>query len=112
MAYQTYDILKAMEADSGHQLVSLEVNGGAAQNDFIMRFQAGLLAIPVERAGVAETTALGAAYLAGLACGFWSDREELAQLGDEPTVFEPAMAAERRERLLAGWHDAVRRTLS
>ena len=112
MAYQTYDILKAMEADSGHELVSLEVDGGAAQNDFIMRFQAGLLDIPVERAGVAETTALGAAYLAGLACGFWSDREELAQLGDEPTVFEPAMAAERRERLLAGWHDAVRRTLA
>ena len=112
MAYQTYDILKAMEADSGHELVSLDVDGGAARNDFIVQFQADLLDIPVVRAKVAETTALGAAFLAGLACGFWSDREELAQLGGESAVFEPAMADDRRERLLAGWHDAVRRTLS
>ena len=112
MAYQTYDILKAMEADSGHALTSLEVDGGAANNPFIMQFQADLLGIDVVRGQTSESTALGAAFLAGLASGFWADRDELAQLFDDETRFTPEMAEERREELLAGWHEAVRRTLA
>ncbi len=112
MAYQTYDILKAMEADSGHALSALAVDGGAANNDFIMQFQADLLGIDVVRAGCAETTALGAAFLAGLACGFWADREELASLAEGQRAYAPAMPAERAAELLEGWHEAVRRTIS
>ena len=112
MAYQTYDILKAMAADSGHALTSLEVDGGAANNPFIMQFQADLLGIDVVRGQTSESTALGAAFLAGLASGFWTDRDELAQLFDDETRFTPEMPAERREELLAGWHEAVRRTLA
>ena len=112
MAYQTYDILKAMEADSGYALTSLEVDGGAANNPFIMQFQADLLGIDVVRGQTSESTALGAAFLAGLASGFWADRDELAQLFDDETRFTPEMPAERREELLAGWHEAVRRTLA
>lgn len=112
MAYQTYDILKAMEADSGHALSSLAVDGGAAGNPFIMQFQADLLGIDVVRAGMPETTALGAAYLAGLSCGFWADREELASLAEGETSYRPAMPREQAAELLAGWHEAVRRTLA
>lgn len=112
MAYQTYDILKAMEADSGRALSALAVDGGAANNDFIMQFQADLLGIDVVRAGCAETTALGAAFLAGLACGFWADREELASLAEGQRAYAPAMPAERAAELLEGWHEAVRRTIS
>ncbi len=112
MAYQTYDILKAMEADSGHALASLNVDGGAANNDFIMQFQADLLGIDVVRAGTAETTALGAAFLAGLAVGFWEDRDELASLMEGERAYSPAMEPARVDELLAGWHDAVRRTLA
>ena len=112
MAYQTYDILKAMEADSGHRLTSLNVDGGAANNEFIMQFQSDLLDIGVVRAGVDETTALGAAYLAGLAVGFWADREELASMQAQARRYEPQMSAVQREALLAGWRAAVRRTLA
>lgn len=112
MAYQTYDILKAMEADSGHALTSLEVDGGAANNPFIMQFQADLLGIDVVRGQTSESTALGAAFLAGLASGFWADRGELAGLFEDETRFTPEMAEERRGELLAGWHEAVRRTLA
>lgn len=112
MAYQTYDILKAMEADSGHRLTSLNVDGGAANNEFIMQFQSDLLDIGVVRAGVDETTALGAAYLAGLAVGFWDGREELASMQAQARRYEPQMSAVQREALLAGWRAAVRRTLA
>ena len=95
MAYQTYDILKAMEADSGHALTSLEVDGGAANNPFIMQFQADLLGIDVVRGQTSESTALGAAFLAGLASGFWADRDELAGLFEDETRFSPEMAEER-----------------
>ncbi len=112
MAYQTYDILKAMEADSGNALSALNVDGGAANNDFIMQFQADLLGIDVARAATAETTALGAAYLAGLATGFWADREEVASLMEGERRYSPAMGPAQAERLLEGWHDAIRRTVS
>ena len=112
MAYQTYDILKAMEADSGNALSALNVDGGAANNDFIMQFQADLLGIDVARAATAETTALGAAYLAGLATGFWADRDEVASLMEGEKRYSPAMDAEDRDKLLEGWHDAIRRTVA
>ena len=112
LAYQSYDILKAMEADSGHAIPALSVDGGAADNEFIMQFQADLLGIEVVRAELAETTALGAAYLAGVATGFWSGRDELAATTAHAARYAPSMAADERERLLAGWHEAVRRTLA
>ena len=112
MAYQTYDILKAMEADSGRKIPQLEVDGGAAQNNFIMQFQSDLLDIDVVRSAVDETTALGAAYLAGLYVGFWENREELVSMRDDAARWSPAMDGATRERLLAGWRDAVRRTLA
>ena len=112
MAYQTYDVLKAMEADSGHALSLLNVDGGAANNPFVMQFQADLLGIDVVRAATAETTALGAAYLAGLSCGFWADREELASLAEGKRVYEPSMPSEHAAELLDGWREAVRRALA
>ena len=112
MAYQTYDILKAMEADSGNTLTSLEVDGGASNNEFIMQFQADLLGIPVDRCEMDETTALGAAYLAGLAVGFWEDREELISMRSISASYQPQMDEETRDALLAGWHEAVKRTLA
>ena len=111
MAYQTYDILKAMEADSGNRLVALNVDGGAANNEFIMQFQSDLLDIEVVRAGVDETTALGAAFLAGLAVGFWEDRDELVSLQADARRYEPRMDVVMRDTLLGGWHAAVQRTL-
>lgn len=112
MAYQTYDILKAMEADSGYALTALEVDGGAAKNDFIMQFQADLLDINVSRCQTEETTALGAAYLAGLATGFWESREELLTMRSFSCTYVPQMKAPTREALLAGWRAALRRTLA
>lgn len=111
LAYQSYDVLKAMEADSGHSIPSLNADGGAADNEFIMQFQADLLDIEVVRAELSETTALGAAYLAGLATGFWADREELLTITAHSAKYVPAMEQAKREQLLAGWHEAVRRTL-
>ena len=111
LAYQTYDILRAMEADSGRTLASLEVDGGASQNDFIMQFQADLLGIDVQRSEIDETTALGAAYLAGLAVGYWGSRDELVANHAISATYHPDMAPDVREVLLTGWRDAVRRTL-
>jgi len=112
MAYQTYDILKAMEADSGNALTSLEVDGGASNNEFIMQFQSDLLGIPVERCEMDETTALGAAYLAGLAVGFWEDHDELVSMRAISATYEPQMDERTRAALLDGWHAAVKRTLA
>lgn len=112
MAYQTYDILKAMEADSGHALKALKVDGGASANSFIMQFQADLLDIDVQCSEVSEATALGAAYLAGLATDFWSGQEELAQMAAISRVYSPQITATEREQKLAGWRAAVRRTLA
>ena len=100
-----------MEADSGDALTELRVDGGAAANDFLMQFQADILGAPVARPAYLETTALGAAYLAGLAAGVWSGTDELERFRQVDRIFEPAMDAARREELYAGWKAAVARAL-
>jgi len=109
IAYQTADVLHAMEADSGIKLAEMRVDGGAAKNDMLMQFQADLLGVPVVRPKITETTALGAAYLAGLAVGFWQDSEELSAQWRVERAFEPGMSRDRVEGLLAGWRKAVGR---
>ena len=111
LAYQTKDVLAAMEADSGISLRSLKVDGGATANDLLMQFQADILGTTVERPVITETTAMGAAYLAGLATGFWGNRDELKQQWLMDHRFEPSMEAEVRERLYRGWKKAVQRSL-
>ncbi len=112
VAYQTRDVVAAMQADSGIALQTLRVDGGMVRNDFLMQFQADILGCPVERPSVTETTALGAAYLAGLATKFWASQDEIgAQWGVERR-FEPSMSADQRESLYAGWQAAVKRALS
>lgn len=107
LAYQTKDVLGAMEQDSGISLSKLRVDGGAVQNRFLMQFQSDMLGVQVERPAVRETTALGAAYLAGLAVGFWKDREEISKLWSIEEIFQPSMETERRDRLYKGWQKAV-----
>ncbi len=109
IAYQTRDVVECVHADSGLALEALRVDGGASRNDFLMQFQADLLGAPVERPALLETTAKGAAALAGLGVGFWSDPAEVESSG-EITVFEPALDEERREALYAGWKRAVERS--
>ncbi len=108
IAYQTADVLKAMEQDSGLHLKSLKVDGGASANDFLMRFQADIVNTLVHRPKCIETTALGAAYLAGLAVGYWKDKDEIRENWQIGAVFEPAMEDEKRAALLKGWEKAVR----
>ena len=112
MAYQSYDVLRAMERDAGRTIDALYVDGAASRNDFIMQFQADLLDIPVVQSESVETTALGAAYLAGLAVGFWEDRDELLQNRACAKTFRPSGDEAARRRNLAGWHDAVARARS
>ncbi len=109
IAYQTRDVLEAMRADSGLTLQTLRVDGGATGNDFLLQFQADILGVPVQRPAVTETTALGAAYLAGLATGFWSSLDEIARQWAIEKTFEPHMPADRRDALYAGWKRAVER---
>ena len=109
IAYQTADVLHAMQADSGIALTELRVDGGAARNDMLMQFQADLLGVPVVRPQVTETTALGGAYLAGLAVGYWKDGTEIAAQWQAERRFEPAMDRAQVGALLAGWHKAVER---
>jgi glycerol kinase len=111
MAYQSRDVLAAMEADAGIPLTELRADGGAIANDFMAQFQSDMLGVPVLRPRVAETTALGAAYLAGLAVGFWESREQLAALWQVDRRFQPVMEESRRERLYRGWQDAVNATI-
>ena len=110
IAYQTRDVIHAIEEDSGVSLSDLRVDGGAVVNDFLMQFQADILGVPVTRPQVTETTPLGAAYLAGLAVGFWQSRGEIGQKWAAERVFSPAMASEQRESLFRGWHRAVERS--
>jgi glycerol kinase len=112
MCYQTRDVLQAMEADSGVKLTTLRVDGGAVVNNLLMQFQADILGVAVQRPKVAETTALGAAYLAGLAVGFWSSKEEVAEHWAIDRTFEPHMSADQRDSLYAGWKRAVERSLN
>ena len=109
MAYQTRDVLEAMLAESGVALTTLRVDGGAAVNDMLMQFQADQLGVSVQRPRVRETTALGAAYLAGLAVGFWRDQNEVAAHWTLDREFTPVMAPDERERLYRGWRKAVSR---
>lgn len=111
IAYQTTDVMRAMEQDAGVPLRALRVDGGAAVNDFLMQFQADVLDVPVERPAVTETTALGAAYLAGWAVGVWQNRDEIRSQWHLDRRFEPAMDAARRDELLGGWKRAVERSL-
>ena len=110
MAYQVRDVLDAMEADAGDRLQVLRVDGGAATNDGVLQFQADLHGVPVERPAVVETTAWGAAALAGLAVGFWRDLDEVAAIRRVDRRFEPSLAREERERLVRGWRRAVERS--
>ncbi|WNF22706.1 glycerol kinase GlpK [Mesobacillus jeotgali] len=107
LAYQTKDVLAAMEADSGIELKTLRVDGGAVKNNFLMNFQSDILNVPVERPVVNETTALGAAYLAGLAVGYWADQQEIASQWSIDRKFEPKMSQENRGQLYNGWKKAV-----
>ncbi len=109
IAYQTRDVLEAMKADSGLELPALRVDGGAVANDFLMQFQADILGVPVERPAVTETTALGAAYLAGLAVGFWPSQDAIARNWQVEKTFMPAMSQDQRDHLYAGWQKAVTR---
>jgi glycerol kinase len=107
MAYQTADVIAAMERDAGLRLRELRVDGGAAANDLTMQFQADVLGVPVVRPAVLETTALGAAYLAGLRVGYWPDVATVARQWRESARFTPAMDVGRRDALLARWRRAV-----
>jgi glycerol kinase len=110
IAFQVADVLNAMDQDAGHPSKELRVDGGAAANDLLMQFQADLLGIPVERPAVLETTALGAAYLAGLATGFWPDIETIAKNRTAGTTFTPKADHVKMEKLHAKWRDAVERS--
>ncbi len=112
IAYQTADVLNTMNKDSGIELKALRVDGGAVANDFLMQFQSDILNVPVERPVVQETTALGAAYLAGLAVGFWKDKEEIAKQWAIDKTFEPKMGKEERETLYHGWKTAIEATMA
>ncbi len=109
-AYQTREVLDAMEKDSGVQLTALKVDGGMVFNELLMQFQADILGVPVIRPKVAETTALGAAYAAGLAVGFWKDYDELRANWGKDKEWRPQMDSAKREALYAGWKKAVTRT--
>lgn len=112
IAYQTRDILDAMMNDSGIGIKVLKVDGGASRNDFLMKFQADILGVKALRPSVVETTALGAAYLAGLAVGYWKDKAEIEKNWKCSKKFSPKMKKKRREELYNGWKEAVRRSFS
>ena len=110
LAYQTRDVLNAMETDADMNLAALRVDGGASANNLLMQFQADILGTNVERPAVIETTALGAAYLAGLAVGFYT-KAEISDNWNKDAGFSPEMPAERKEKLYAGWQKAVQRCM-
>jgi glycerol kinase len=112
LAYQTRDVADAMAADAGERLRALRVDGGAAANDFLMQFQADILNVPIDRPRVVETTAMGAAFLAGLGTGFWRSQAELGKARQIARRFKPRMGAEERDALYRGWQDAVKRVRS
>jgi glycerol kinase len=111
IAYQSADLLQAMQQDAGEPLSELRVDGGAAANDLLMQFQADILGVPVVRPKVLETTALGAAYLAGLYTDVWKSREEIAAQWQAERRFEPRMSRDEARALLARWREAVKRSL-
>jgi glycerol kinase len=107
IAYQTYDVLKAMEADAGISITELRVDGGATVNDALMQFQSDILNCKVVRPTITETTALGAAYLAGLAVGYWKNIEEIQKQWQVDKIFSPHMDTSKANGLLSGWRKAV-----
>jgi glycerol kinase len=111
LAFQTYDVLSAMEAGSGVKLSSLKVDGGACKNNFLMQFQSDLIHANVQRPKCVETTAMGASYLAGLAAGFWNSKEDVVNNWALDKEFKPKMTEESRKKELFGWHQAVKTTL-
>jgi len=111
IAYQSADVLEAMQQDAGLKLAELRVDGGASRNDLLMQFQADILDVPVVRPRITETTALGAAYLAGLAVDYWHSEEEISSQWAVDRRFEPGMEAAKRQELLAGWRKAVQRSM-
>ncbi|WP_342753223.1 glycerol kinase GlpK [Shouchella clausii] len=112
LAYQTKDVMEAMESDSGLESKKLRADGGVVKNDFLMQFQSDLLDAPVERPTINETTALGAAYLAGLAVGVWKDKQEIADKWKIDRSFEPEMEKTERETLYGGWKTAIEATMA
>jgi glycerol kinase len=111
VAYQTRDVADAMARDSQKPITHMKVDGGMTGNTILMQFQADVLGIPVTRSKIRETTALGAAYAAGLAVGFWSDWAELRRHWQKDHTWQPGMSAEEREKRIAGWHKALQRSL-
>ncbi len=111
LAFQTNDVLHAMELDSGIRLSALKVDGGASMNNFLMQFQTDIMNAPVHRPQCVETTAMGAAYLAGLAVGFWKDKEEVKRYWSLDREFLPQMTDEKRKEELSGWEKAIRATM-
>lgn len=112
IAYQSYDVLNAMQKDSGVTLKALQVDGGASSNSFLMQFQSDILDLEINRPVISETTALGAAYLAGLATGFFESKASIKESYSYSRSWDPKMSQEKREKLLKGWHKAVNRSLS
>jgi glycerol kinase len=108
IAYQSYDVFRALEEDAGVDITDLKVDGGASANDFLMKFQADISGCVVHRPECIETTALGAAYLAGLATGYYRDREEIKQYWQQGRQFEPQLSEDVRNSLLKGWNRAVK----
>jgi glycerol kinase len=111
IAYQTADVMEAMRSDSGQEIRQLRVDGGAAANNFLMQFQSDILGMEVDRPAVNETTALGAAFLAGLAVGFWEDESQLEECRKTDAIFRPKLNPEQRAKLLSGWREAVRKVM-
>ena len=111
LAYQSYDVIKAMELDAGVPIKNIRVDGGASVNNFLMQFQADILDTDVIRPKVIESTALGAVYLAGLAVGYYSDKQDIVKNMAQDRVFKPSMPKAGREKLIAGWQEAVKRSL-
>lgn len=110
IAYQVRDVISTMKEDTGIEIPVLKVDGGAANNEYLMQFQADILDIPIQRASDLETTALGAAFLAGLAVGFWKDMDELRESYEAGKIFQVQMSSNRREKLYEGWKKAVNAT--
>ena len=108
LCYQTHDVLRAMEADSGIRLTALKVDGGASANNYLMQTQSDIIDAPVQRPKCVETTAMGAAYLAGLAVGYWKDREDVRKNWAIERTFSPCISGEQREKRLHGWNKAVK----
>ena len=108
LCYQTNDVLQAMKADSGIELAALKVDGGASANNYLMQTQADLIDAPVQRPRCVETTAMGAAYLAGLAVGYWANKEDVLSNWAIDRPFEPAIGEEERTARVQGWNKAVK----